>query len=60
MREKGAVQDGRGSLLRVIGGGRAGWMKKSGEERGGVRTGWMGEWGEGEKRAQGWMDGGVG
>ena len=72
MREKGAGQDKWGSLVRVSGGDRAGWMKKCGEERGGAglygwgsgvseRTGggaeWMGEWGEGERKCQGWMEG---
>ena len=28
-------------------------------ERGRGRAGWMREWGEGEKRWQGWIDGGV-
>ena len=50
LREKGAGQDGWGSWVRVSGGGRAGWMKKCGEERGGGRTGWMGEWDEGERK----------
>ena len=55
MREKGAGQDGWDSWVRVSGGVRAGWMKKC-CERGGGRTGLMGEWGEGERRGQGWMD----
>ena len=29
-------------------------------ERGGGRGGWMEEWGKGDKRRQGWMNGGVG
>ena len=29
-------------------------------ERGVSMAGWMGEWDEGERRRQGWMDGGVG
>ena len=29
-------------------------------ERGGGRAGWIGEWGEGERRRQGWMYGEVG
>ena len=29
-------------------------------ERRGSGAGWMAEWGEGEKREQGWIDGGVG
>ena len=32
------------------------WMRK----RDWGRAGWIEEWGEGEKRVQGWMDGGEG
>ena len=32
------------------------WVK---ERRGGT-AGWIGEWGEGERRGKGWIDGGVG
>ena len=42
------------------GGGRAGWMGNLVRERGRGRAAWMEEWGEGERRRQGWMDGGVG
>ena len=44
-KEKGAGLDGRGSGMR---------------EREGDGDGWMREWGRGEKRVRGWMDGGVG
>ena len=29
-------------------------------EREGVEAGWMENWGEGERRGQGWMDAGMG
>ena len=39
--------------------GLDGWWSGM-RERGGERAGWMREWGDGESRGQGWMNGRVG